>query len=65
MNAPLYMRTCATFFLIIFVLHLLRVIYGWEVVIAGWSPPMWPSWAAVLVSGFLSAYGFRLASQRL
>lgn len=64
MNTPLYMRTCATLFLVVFALHLLRVIYGWEVVISGWSVPMWPSWAAVLVSGFLSAYGYRLSSQR-
>ncbi|MBI4252760.1 hypothetical protein HY623_01095 [Candidatus Uhrbacteria bacterium] len=64
MNASLYMRISATLFLIIFVFHLLRVIYGWEAAIAGWSVPMWLSWVAVLVSGFLSAYGFRLGYQK-
>lgn len=36
-------------------LHLLRVIYGWEASIAGWSVPMWLS---VGVGAFALAFSF-------
>jgi hypothetical protein len=47
-------------FLIIAVLHLLRVIFGWQARIGGLDIPLWASWLAILVSGGLAYCGFRL-----
>ncbi len=41
-------------FSIITVLHLTRIIYGWSAVVGGWQVPLWVSWIAVLVAGYLA-----------
>ena len=41
--------------------HLLRVIFGWEAIFNGQVVPMWPSWVAVLIGGFLGFQGLRLS----
>lgn len=35
-------------------LHLLRAVKGWDLLINGWNLPIWGSWAAVVVLGFLA-----------
>jgi hypothetical protein len=47
------------FFLLIAVGHLLRVIYGWTVNIGGLTVPMWGSWLALVVIGYLAFVGLR------
>ena len=39
-------------------LHLLRIIFGWQVEIGGLSIPFWVSWPGVLVTGALAYFGF-------
>jgi len=46
-------------FLIIAVLHLLRIVFGWPAQIGGWSIPVWVSWLALVATGMLAAVGFR------
>ena len=41
--------------------HVLRIVLGWSIVIQDLSVPMWPSWIAVIVMGYLAYEGFRLA----
>ncbi len=41
-------------FSVIAVLHLLRVIFGWDAAIGGWDVPMWLSYLAVVAAGFLA-----------
>jgi threonine/homoserine/homoserine lactone efflux protein len=41
--------------------HVLRIVLGWSIVIQDLSVPMWPSWIAVVVFGYLAYEGFRLA----
>jgi hypothetical protein len=48
-------------FTIIALLHLLRIIYGWDPVVEGWTVPQWISWVALIVSGYLGYEGLRLA----
>jgi hypothetical protein len=55
-----YNIVTATLFLIIAVLHLLRVILGWPARIGGLDIPLWASWLAILVTGGLAYCGFRL-----
>jgi len=45
---------------VVAVLHLLRAVYSWEAVIGGWMVPVWVSYVAVLVAGFLAYSAFRL-----
>ena len=59
MNHKTYLKTVGSVFLVIAVLHLLRAIYGWEAVINGYTLPMWLSWAAVLLAGFLAYKGLK------
>jgi len=57
-----YNLVTATLFLIIAVLHLLRVILGWPARIGGLDIPLWVSWLAILVAGGLAYCGFRLSA---
>ena len=59
MNRKTYMTVTATLFLIVAIMHLLRIIFGWPVEIGGLSIPFWVSWLGVLVAGGLAYFGFR------
>jgi hypothetical protein len=50
MNRKSYLLATAIVFSVIGLLHLLRIILGWEAAIAGWTVPMWLSWLALIVS---------------
>ena len=41
--------------------HLLRIVYSWPMHIADWTAPMWPSWLALFVGGFLGISGLLLS----
>lgn len=56
--------TTAVIFLIIAVLHLMRVVLGWYAEIGGWTVPFWLSWVAVIIAGFLAYVGFKLANKK-
>ena len=45
-------------FLAVFVFHGLRIYMGWDAVIGGWAVPMWLSWVALVVTGYLAYTGF-------
>ena len=47
-------------FLIVALLHLLRVLFHWEAVVAGRTVSTWVSVVAVLVAGYLSFTAFKL-----
>jgi hypothetical protein len=52
------MTLTATLFLVMATVHLLRIIFGWQVEIGGLSIPFWVSWLGVLVAGALASLGF-------
>jgi len=53
------MTVTATLFLVVAIIHLLRIIFGWSVEIGGLSIPFWLSWLAVLVASALAYFGFK------
>ena len=61
MSLKIYLKTAGTIFLIIAVLHLLRLVLGWNAVFEGWSVPLWLSAVALVVAGYLAYEGFRLS----
>jgi hypothetical protein len=52
------MTVTATLFLVVAIIHLLRIIFGWSVEIGGLSIPFWVSWLGVPVAGALAYFGF-------
>ena len=61
MTQKAYLRATGLIFLIIAVLHLLRLILGWGAVIGGWAVPYWLSVVALVIAGYLAYEGFRLS----
>jgi hypothetical protein len=57
-NRNAYLTVTATLFLVMGIVHLLRIILGWHVEIGGLSIPFWASWLAVLLAGALAYFGF-------
>jgi hypothetical protein len=52
------MTVTAALFLVVAIIHLLRIIFGWSVEIGGLNIPFWASWLGVLVAGALAYLGF-------
>jgi hypothetical protein len=50
-------------FLLIAVMHVLRLALKWEVVLNGWSVPMWASVIAIVITAYLAFESLKL-SQR-
>jgi hypothetical protein len=61
MNQRSFSLVAGIIFIIIALLHLLRIIYGWEAVIGGWVVPKWISWVALAVAGYLGFEGLRVS----
>ena len=53
------MTVSTAIFAVVAIGHLLRAVYGWEVVIGEWSIPLWASWIGVVVAGILAYSGYQ------
>lgn len=60
MDQRTYNILTASLFLVMAVLHVLRLVLGWSAQIGGWTVPFWLSWLALIVLGALAYFGFRL-----
>ena len=58
MSRKSYLLITAIVFSIVGVVHLLRIVRGWEIAIGGWTVPMWVSWLGLIVSAVLAYFGF-------
>ena len=63
MRQHTYLNVSGFIFLAIVVLHGLRLYYGWEAAIGGFSVPLWASWIAVIIGGSLAYFAFQLAEK--
>lgn len=61
MSQRTFVRIAGDIFAVIAVLHAARLLWQWEVVIAGWVVPSWVSWVALLISGALASMAVRLS----
>ena len=57
MTAQQFSRLAAIVFAIIALLQLWRAISGYEIAVGGEIMPIWPSWIAAIVAGFLAYLG--------
>src|SRR5262245_42694660 len=63
MKQTTYALICGSVFLVVAAGHLTRLLFGWDVVIAGWRAPHWISIPGLIVPGALSVWGFTLAAR--
>jgi len=54
-----YFFVTGLIFTFIGLMHLMRLANMWEAVIGGWQVPLWLSWAAVIVAGYLAFEAWR------
>lgn len=59
MDHKMYMKVSAGIFALVAILHLARILLGWDAVIGGWEVPIWLSWAGVIGAGFLAYTGYK------
>jgi hypothetical protein len=60
MSQKTFSRVAGLIFLLIAVMHGLRLALKWQVVLNGWTIPMWVSWVALVVAGFLASESLKL-----
>lgn len=63
MNKNVALTIAGIIFLLVALLHLLRVVTGFEIVIGGKTIPLWPSIGGLIVGGLLAIWMF-LAARR-
>jgi hypothetical protein len=51
----------STIFLIVAVAHALRLVFKWQVIVAGWQVPMWLSAVAFVIAVYLAYEGLQRA----
>lgn len=59
MNSKTYSLISGIIFLIVGIVHLLRVLNDWPLSISDFSVPMWASWVGVVVAGYLAYSGLK------
>jgi hypothetical protein len=64
MNARTYLLITASIFGILAAAHLARLVFHFPIVLGSWSVPMWISILGVIVPGFFSWSGYRLAGEK-
>ena len=60
MNRRSYCVITGIIFVAIALVHLLRIFYGWRVVVGASTIPDWISWIALVVAGYLGYEGLKL-----
>jgi hypothetical protein len=60
MNTKAYLIVSTLIFAVVAVMHLLRLVLGWSVVLGMTSVPLWVSMLAVLVSASVAIWGLSL-----
>ena len=55
------LMSAGTVFLVVGMLHLLRLAFGWSVILGGFAVPLWLSWVGIAVTAYLSYSSFHFA----
>ncbi len=51
-------------FLVVALAHLVRLTFGWNLILGGFAIPLWLSWVGVFVAAYLSYSSFHFARAR-
>ena len=63
MKYRFYCGISGVIFGIVALVHLLRIINDWDLIIASWRAPLWLSYVGFVIGAGLSAWAFRLAGR--
>ena len=61
MQSKTYRLASGSLFTIVAIAHLVRSIYQWQLMLSGWEIPLWVSWTAVILTGYLAYNAFTLS----
>jgi len=61
LSSKMFYKVAGVVFAIVGLLHLLRVVLGWNMVYAGWDVPAWLSLVAAVVLAYLSFNALKLS----
>ena len=59
MTPRIFSLVAGIIFSLVTLLHTLRLLRGWHVVIGDLSVPVWVSWLGLVIAGYLAYQGFR------
>lgn len=61
MQHKAYYLVSGILFSLVALAHLLRLAFGWQVLVAGTEIPLWVSWLGLVMPGALAAWGYSLS----
>ena len=64
MDQKRFNMVAGVIFAAVALLHALRILMGWPVVIGGWTVPMWVSGIGLIVAGGLSYFALGVVRRR-
>ena len=60
MSKDAFSRLAGAIFLIVAVVHALRLMLKWQVIVAGWQVPMWVSAVGFILGVYLACEGLQI-----
>jgi hypothetical protein len=60
MSKDAFSRLAGAIFLTVAVVHALRLMLKWQVIVAGWQVPMWVSAVAFVIGVYLACEGLQI-----
>jgi hypothetical protein len=63
MRQKTFSLVATVIFLMVGLLHALRLFLGWHVQVNGWVVPMWVSWVGLVIGLYLASEGIGLATK--
>jgi hypothetical protein len=63
MSEKNYLLISATFFVLVALLHFVRLLTHWSVQVGDVTFPLWGSWLGLIIGAVLSIWAFRLVYQ--
>lgn len=61
MNQKTFSLVAGVVFLVIGLMHALRLFLGWHAEVNGWIVPLWVSWVGLVIPLYLASEGIGLA----
>lgn len=65
MTSRVFSLITATLFSLIALLHVLRLLLGWQVTIGDVVAPLWVSWIGLAIAGYLAYQGVKVSRARM
>lgn len=64
LSAKTYLQLIGLIFAILGALHLLRLFTGWQIIVVGWTVPLWISVFGVIIAWYLAYTAFMLTKKK-